>query len=129
MGLTHAQPGRVSWPVSALFCFLAMAVWLLVSRGKLRWAVLSTAAATVVGVVWLAGATFPLLDRTVSARAVWREVEAHRGEVCVAGVNRGWRYTLNYYSVTPLPDCGVSAGRLRIEQSPGLAPHPVPSTK
>ena len=129
LGLTHAQPGRVSWPASALFCSLAIAVWLLVSREKLRWAVLATAAATVAGVAWLASATFPLLDRTVSARVVWREVEARRDEVCVAGVNRGWRYTLNYYSVTPLPDCGAAPMRLRIEQPHGLAPHPVPSAK
>lgn len=122
-GLTHTSLEGVAWPAMGLAFVLAAAVWLLARRGKTEWAVLSVAAATTGAVLWIELATFPVLDRIVSARQVWRQVAERGGEVCVAEVNRGWRYNLNYYSLVPLPDCARAPRRLRIEQPPGGAPH------
>ncbi|MCZ2149309.1 MAG: glycosyltransferase family 39 protein [Bryobacterales bacterium] len=58
------------------------------------------------GMVWkLTRDVFPRLDEEVSARGVWRRVEARRGEVCLEAPHRAFRYGMNYYSVIPLPDC------------------------
>jgi 4-amino-4-deoxy-L-arabinose transferase-like glycosyltransferase len=122
-GLTHTSLAGVWWPAMALAVGLAAVVWMLVRRGKTAWAVLSVAAATTAAVMWIEAATFPVLDGTVSARAAWREMAGRRNDVCVAQVNRGWRYNLNYYSVVPLPDCSQEPRRLRVEQPPGAAPH------
>ncbi|HOK48509.1 MAG TPA: hypothetical protein PLK67_21360, partial [Bryobacteraceae bacterium] len=73
----------------------------------------------VAGVAWLQITTYPVLDRTVSARGVWREIRSRAGEVCVGDVNRGWRYNLNYYSGMPLPACREQARPVRIEPGPG----------
>jgi 4-amino-4-deoxy-L-arabinose transferase-like glycosyltransferase len=121
-GITRAGTSAVWWPAFAPFAALAALVWLFVRRGRRDRAVLAIVAATAAAVVWLEARTYPVLDRAVSARVVWREVAARRRDVCVAGVNRGWRYNLNYYSVTPLPGCDTDPRPVRIEQPEGGAP-------
>ncbi len=74
------------------------------------------------GAVRIETKAFRVLDRTVSARAVWREISAEAGNACVGSVNRSWRYSLNYYSATPLPDCGDSPRPIRIEPDDGREP-------
>ncbi|HEX8983912.1 MAG TPA: glycosyltransferase family 39 protein [Bryobacteraceae bacterium] len=122
-GITHTSLAGVSWAAIALAAGLAAGVWAMLRRGRSGWAVVSVAAAVAAGVVWLESATFSILDRTISARPLWREAAERRDEVCVAEVNRGWRYSLNYYSEIPLPDCGTTPRRLRIVQPPGEAPY------
>jgi hypothetical protein len=48
-----------------------------------------------------------MVDQTVSARPIWRQIAGQRGKVCIEWVQRRYRYGLNYYSVTPLPDCNA----------------------
>ncbi len=122
-GITHTGALAVSWPVLLPFSALAVAVWVLIRRGRPEWAALAIVAGAGAGAVWLETRTFPLLDRTVSARAIWREAAPHRDDLCVGEVNRGWRYGLNYYSGTPLPGCQTAPRRLRIEQPEGGAPY------
>jgi hypothetical protein len=56
--------------------------------------------AAVVRIVWV---TYPLLDRTVSAREFYR---VHgQSLVCSPSPNRSWRYGLDYYAHRPIPDC------------------------
>jgi len=62
------------------------------------------------------------MDRTVSARAVWRQVADRASEVCVGEVGRSWRYSLNYYSVSPLPDCSEAPRPIQIQPGPGQVP-------
>jgi 4-amino-4-deoxy-L-arabinose transferase-like glycosyltransferase len=50
--------------------------------------------------------TLPVIDASVSPRALWHSVE-RQPDVCVADIHRAWRYGLNYYSLVPLPDCAV----------------------
>ncbi len=73
-----------------------------------------------VALVYLVHATVPAIDQQASARQLWREVKAVPN-VCVDQLNRNWRYGLNYYSVSPLPDCGPNATGSRIVMEGGRA--------
>jgi hypothetical protein len=66
--------------------------------------------------------TLPELDRLDSARWIWLNVAANSGNVCVDKVDRNWRYGLNYYSVTPLAECGQTPKPVRIRQLPDSPP-------
>jgi 4-amino-4-deoxy-L-arabinose transferase-like glycosyltransferase len=115
-GITHTDGALPGWPAFLPIAALAAAVWVLIRRRRAEWALLTVAAATVASAVWLQQATFPALDRTVSARSAWREIATRRDEACVGDVNRKWRYNLNYYSEVPLPDCRAVPRPIRIEQ-------------
>jgi len=112
-GASHAWTGIAGWGAAAAIV-LAVAVWLMAGAGRRKLAVGTLVAATILGVVWIERQAFPALDRTVSARGAWRQVEARRSQVCVAEVDRAIRFGLNYYSVTPLPDCRTSPRPVRI---------------
>jgi len=101
---------------------VAAAAWLLESRARRLAAVLVIAAGATVGTVYLKRVAAPELDRTVSARALWRGISARADEVCIDQIERNWRYGLNYYSVAPLPDCSREVKPLRIRQSRGNPP-------
>jgi 4-amino-4-deoxy-L-arabinose transferase-like glycosyltransferase len=122
VGLSRAGGLRVSpWaPVGALG--FAALCWWLENRGRRDMALAVIGCALTAGVVMLKTATYPDIDRAVSARPLWRAIEARRAQVCVERMHRSWRYGLNYYSVTPLPDCDVSPQPLRVAQEPGQPP-------
>jgi hypothetical protein len=61
----------------------------------------------------------PELDRNVSARGLWRQIGGRAGGVCIGNVKRDWIYGLNYYSVTPLPDCTQQPRALQVLPGPG----------
>jgi hypothetical protein len=67
---------------------------------------------------------FPILDRTVSARGVWRQVENAPGSVCSDWLDRHWVYGLALYRGKPYPDCGTGkydyALRARGRERPAL---------
>jgi hypothetical protein len=62
------------------------------------------------------------MDRLASARPLWNAVAPMRDRVCVARLHRSLRYGLNYYSVTPLPDCRQEPREIEITQDPGSPP-------
>jgi 4-amino-4-deoxy-L-arabinose transferase-like glycosyltransferase len=102
---------------------VAAAAWLLESRGRRLAAVLLIAAGAAAGAVYLKRVAAPELDRTVSARTFWREISGRANEVCVDQIERNWRYGLNFYSGTPLPECSVQPRPWRVRQSPGQPPN------
>ncbi len=51
-------------------------------------------------------ACYPVLDRTVSARGVWRQIENVPGTICSDSLDRHWVYGLALYRGEPYPDCG-----------------------
>jgi hypothetical protein len=85
--------------------------------------VLLIAAGAAAGAVYLKRVAAPELDRTVSARTFWREISSRANEVCVDQIERNWRYGLNFYSGTPLPECSVQPRPWRVRQSPGQPPN------
>jgi 4-amino-4-deoxy-L-arabinose transferase-like glycosyltransferase len=102
---------------------VAAAAWLLESRARRLAAVLLIAAGATAGTVYLKRVAAPELDRMVSARPLWREISGRADEVCVDQIERNWRYGLNYYSGTPLPECSDQPRPVWVRQSPGQPPH------
>ena len=125
-GLRRASLGGVPWQYFALAAAAAIASWWLARhRG-------SAAAVALLGLLTAAAwlqmklVALPEVDRRVSARFLWRQVEQHREEACVASLNRALRYGLNYYSVTPLPDCSAAPRPYQITQPQGQPPVLIP---
>jgi 4-amino-4-deoxy-L-arabinose transferase-like glycosyltransferase len=56
--------------------------------------------------IYLKAATFPVLDRDVSARGLWRQTASVSGAICEDGINRDWLYGLSFYRGALLPHCG-----------------------
>jgi 4-amino-4-deoxy-L-arabinose transferase-like glycosyltransferase len=77
----------------ALICFF----------GRRQFAIGIVAICITVAVARIIWITYPLLDRTVSARAYYRARPA--GEICNPDPNRSWRYGLDYYAHREIPDC------------------------
>jgi 4-amino-4-deoxy-L-arabinose transferase-like glycosyltransferase len=115
-GITHVEVPATAWLGALPALVLAAAVWIIDRRGRRVLAAGVTVAGMVASVAWLKLALYPVLDRTVSAHVFWSEIQGRATHVCVASANRGWRYNLNYYSGTPLPDCSEDPRPLQIHQ-------------
>jgi 4-amino-4-deoxy-L-arabinose transferase-like glycosyltransferase len=121
-GLTRAPwPAVAPWALAPAAIVTGLAWWW-ERAGRRDRAVAAVAIALVAGIAHLKMTVFPALDQTVSARTLWRRIEAHRSEVCLEPIHRTWRYGLNYYSVTPLPDCSDRDLPLHVLQRPGEPP-------
>jgi 4-amino-4-deoxy-L-arabinose transferase-like glycosyltransferase len=57
---------------------------------------------------------YPLLDRQVSARMLWRGIEPRANDVCLDRASRDLQYGLAYYAGKPLPDCAVEPKAYRV---------------
>jgi 4-amino-4-deoxy-L-arabinose transferase-like glycosyltransferase len=117
-GLSHAARPQFE-AIWLVVIAVAIAAWLLEARGKRVAAVLAVTAGAALGIAWLKASTTAQLDRTVSARGLWREIGDRAPQVCIGNVSRDWRYGLNYYTVTPLPDCETEARPLQVLPAPG----------
>jgi 4-amino-4-deoxy-L-arabinose transferase-like glycosyltransferase len=98
VGLSRsALPVSWVWVVPALV-LAGLVWWLDTDRALASLGIFSTCA---IGfVIWQ---TYPVLDRTVSARSYWRE---HGPSIpCDDHPSRTWRYGLNYYARRVVPNC------------------------
>ena len=118
-GLSRATLSEPPWLAIGGCLALAVLVWRMDQMKARRGAVEAIALALVMGVVLLKSTTLPLMDRAVSARGLWRQIEPRREMVCVEEIHRAWRYGLNYYAVTPLPACSDTDHALHVRQAPG----------
>lgn len=119
VGLRRAGSPQDGWYLFAAAVVPAGAVWWLESRQRRRAAVCVLALAAAVSVIFLKAAAWPALDREVTARPLWKQVEPHAGETCVGAVHRATVYGLNYYSRSPLPLCAEAWRPYQITQRPG----------
>ena len=78
-----------------------------------------TAAALIVGVVYLKSEAVPVMDEAVSTRALWQEISPRRDEVCLEQIHRAWQYGLDYYAETPLARCAEADRPFHVRQAPG----------
>jgi 4-amino-4-deoxy-L-arabinose transferase-like glycosyltransferase len=97
---------------------VAALVWFLGSHRRPLAAVACIALAAAGGMVYLKLE----MGRAVFARDLWDRISPQRGNVCVATLDRGWRYGLNYYSSVPLPDCSQNLKPVQVMQRPGSVP-------
>jgi 4-amino-4-deoxy-L-arabinose transferase-like glycosyltransferase len=121
---------RSPWPEFQWFWLLPLAVaaaaWVLERRTLRLAAVLCIVTGAVVGTAWLKETAAPSLDRATSSRALWPEISSRAGTVCIDWMPRGLQYSLDYYSVTPLPDCATHSRPLWLTQLAGQAPKLTP---
>jgi 4-amino-4-deoxy-L-arabinose transferase-like glycosyltransferase len=120
-GISRAPRPMFQW-TWLLPAALAVCLYWLERRGRGAAALAALAVALTGAVTLLKRADLPAIDRAVSARPIWREIAGQRDRVCVANMHRSWRYGLNYYAVTPLPDCSRSPRPLEVRQAPGQPP-------
>ncbi len=120
-GLTRVAlpPFQPAWLLAVAPAAIA---WWLEGRGRRLAAVFTIAAGVSVGVSYLKWAVSPELNRAVSARDLWAQIAGRAGQVCVDNVEQSWRFGLNYYSVTPLPECSLQSRPLWLRQNPGEPP-------
>jgi 4-amino-4-deoxy-L-arabinose transferase-like glycosyltransferase len=69
------------------------------------WSVAIVATLAAAGYLWIKVAAHPFNDLAATARPVWREMQSISGPFCAQYLPRDWRYGLNYYIGTALPDC------------------------
>ena len=124
-GLSKAPRPAFHWTWLAPAA-VAAAAWAWESRGRRMAAVVSIAIGATAGVFYLKQAALPQVERMVAARLLWGDIAGRAGEVCIDRIERDWRYGLNYYSVSPLPECKAQPRALRVVQSQGQPPHLVP---
>lgn len=91
-------------------------------KGRRELAVTAVALVCGFSAFFLKQSAAPQVERQVSARSLWREVQPRAQATCVEEIHRSWRYGLNYYSVTPLPDCPAQGARWRVMQERGTRP-------
>jgi 4-amino-4-deoxy-L-arabinose transferase-like glycosyltransferase len=85
-------------------------------------AVTAIAAGVTAATVYVSLTSLPKIDEAVSARPIWRQIAGRRDQVCGEWMHRRYRYGLNYYSVTPLPECDAADKPLHVVQSGGDPP-------
>jgi 4-amino-4-deoxy-L-arabinose transferase-like glycosyltransferase len=117
-GLSRA-PRPAFQPVWLAPVAVAALVWFIDTRGRRLAAVACLAVSATVGMVYLKLE----MGRIPFARSLWDRISTRAGDVCVASIDRNWRYGLNYYSTEyytePLPDCSRNPKPLHVIQRPG----------
>jgi 4-amino-4-deoxy-L-arabinose transferase-like glycosyltransferase len=121
-GLSRTPVAGWHWGFGAACLVVAGGVWWLESAGKRNGAVGLLFASAILGIALLKADALPALDQRASGRPLWKKVASDPSAACVEEIHRNWRYSLNYYSVTPLPDCGVTPRPVRIRQFAGAPP-------
>ncbi len=122
VGLSRAEWQPPAWYVVAPVILVAALVWWWERTGRREQAVTLVALACMAGIIFLEVSAFPVLDRTVSVRGLWRRISSFSSQVCVERVHRQVRYGLNYYSVVPLPGCAETEQPFHIRQQRGKPP-------
>ena len=72
------------------------------------WAGLLRVLCVVSGAIYLKARAYPVLDREVSARQLWRQIEPLSGKVCEDWANRDFVYGLSFYGGHLIPPCGTT---------------------
>ena len=90
---------RTEW-----FYILLPIVALILSRRQWTGAILVLC--VVLAGLYLKLESFPVMDKLVSPRGLWRDIASKSESLCDAGTNREWLYGLNFYRGKAIPVCG-----------------------
>lgn len=86
-------------------CFYIAAPLGVLLLGRRSWLNLLLVLCVVAGGILLKATAYPVLDQSVSARGLWREIERSGATACDGGINRAWAYGLSFYRGSELPRC------------------------
>ena len=118
-GLSRA-PRPAFQPAWLAAVAVAAFAWILEARGRRLTAALVVAAGAALAVAAVKITVLPEVDRSISARGLWRQIGAHASAVCLEeGLKRDWIYGLDYYAGRALPSCEDQPLPLRITPAPG----------
>jgi 4-amino-4-deoxy-L-arabinose transferase-like glycosyltransferase len=106
-----ASSAAIALPSLLVFAGLAAACWWSETRGKRSMAVGLVFCAMVACITALKIYTYPELDRTASARPLWKSLRAEGKIDCAPESPRSIRYGLNFYAGYSLPECSGSRDR------------------
>jgi 4-amino-4-deoxy-L-arabinose transferase-like glycosyltransferase len=106
-----ASSMTIAVPSLILFAMLAAVCWKLETSGRRSLALGLLFGATAACVTGIKIFTFPELDKTASARPLWRDMLAAGRTDCAPEVPRSIRYGLNFYAGQSLPECSSSRQR------------------
>jgi 4-amino-4-deoxy-L-arabinose transferase-like glycosyltransferase len=112
--LTGIRRAGVQFPWMPLLPVIALAIAvaaLELRRHRLA-ATLLVSAGVVVATAHFVQTSFPVLDRSVSARVAWRKASGQPGRPCIASGGRNFRYGMNYYFGFEVPDCTGASGEV-----------------
>jgi 4-amino-4-deoxy-L-arabinose transferase-like glycosyltransferase len=82
---------------------------------KRRWAGILLILCIATGGIYLKITSFPVLERTVSARGLWKRVKDAPGTVCNNWLERHWDYGLALYRGMPYPRCDSGTFQFALE--------------
>ncbi|HEX4232136.1 MAG TPA: phospholipid carrier-dependent glycosyltransferase [Bryobacteraceae bacterium] len=116
-GLLHLI-GHIS-RTEAFYVAVPIAVVLLARR---TWAPIVLVISIVASGIYLKHAVDPVLDRSVSARGLWRSLDTERDKICDAGLHRNWEYGLAFYNHGPIPACSGRPGEIALKQQDNRPP-------
>jgi len=110
--ISGIRQAHITFPIAPLIIvgLLAIGAATLALRGLRTAAVLLVSAGLVIGVLHFSIDAYPVLDRRVSTRAVWRNFDKRRGNACIASGSWEFRYGLSYYFGFAVPDCTGAPG-------------------
>jgi len=120
VSMAQIQVARPEW----FYILLPLAV---VALARRSWAGAILVLCFVLAGIYLKLQTLPVLDETVSARGLWREIREKSPALCDGGTNREWLYGIEFYRGTSIPYCGDGSGFAYKLQSQGRA-RPVVTT-
>ena len=110
--------GHFSWAaihvgkVAAFFLLLPMAAVLL---GRRSWLPEILLLCVVASGILVKTRIDPVLEETVSARSLWKEVAPIGDQVCDAGMNRDWIYGLSFYANRLIQPCWQTPTKYRLQ--------------
>ncbi len=104
----------------AFYIILPIATLLAARR---PWAGALLVLCVVAGGMYLKTVAYPVIDRTVSARLLWKELKPNEARICEDWIPRDWAYGLAFYRGAPFPAC--SSGHYELQLRPARHGPPV----
>lgn len=117
-GVLEGQPGvlHLIGHISRTEAFYVAVPIAVVFLARRTWAPIVLVISIAASGIYLKHAVYPILDRTVSARALWRSLAVDRDKICDAGLHRNWEYGLAFYNDGPIPACSGGPGKIALKQ-------------
>jgi 4-amino-4-deoxy-L-arabinose transferase-like glycosyltransferase len=113
---------HLSGPMNRTEAFYVAIPVAVVFLARRSWAPIVLVICVVASGIYLKHVMYPVLDRTISARGLWRSLGSHHSAVCDDGLHRNWEYGLAFYNNGPIPACSGKSGEIALTQQGNRVP-------
>lgn len=97
--------------------FYVVAPFAVVMLARRAWVAPLLVLSVIAGGLYLKSVAYPMLDREVSARSLWRDLQKRSNDICDGGANRDWIYGLSFYRGSAIPPCSPNDTRINIRSA------------